>query len=284
MMLSGRRAVITGASQGLGRELARAFVREGADVVLCARDEKAIDAVVDELRAEFPERIVAGTRADVASESDVDGLFGFAENTLGGLDVAVLNAGVYGPKGAIADVDWTAWVQAVNINLIGTVYCSRRALPLLRRGTSPKILILSGGGATRPLPNLSAYAASKAGIVRFGETLAEELRAEGIDVNMIAPGALNTRFLDEILEAGPAAVGEAFYEQAQKQAASGGTPLSLGVNLALFLASVAGNGITGKLISAQWDPWQKFAEQRDRLDGDVYTLRRIVPEERGWSW
>jgi len=164
------------------------------------------------------------------------------------------------------------------------VYCARRALPLLRRATSAKILILSGGGATRPLPNLSAYAASKAGIVRFGETLAEELRAEAIDVNMIAPGALNTRLLDEILEAGPASVGEAFYEQARKQAASGGTPLILGVDLALFLASTAADGITGSSSARSGTRGKNFAEQPARLDGDVYTLRRIVPEERGWSW
>jgi len=284
MTLAGRRAVITGASQGFGRELAAGFLREGADVVLCARDETALAQAVDALHEAHPQRVVKGVRADVASEADVDALFTFAEAALGEIDVVVVNAGVYGPKGSIADVDWDDWVQAIRINLIGAVYTMRRALPLLRRVQNGKILILSGGGATRPLPNLSAYAASKAAIVRFGETLAEELRAEGIDVNMIAPGALNTRLLDEILEAGPGIVGQEFFEQAQRQAASGGTPMALGVSLSLFLASSASNGITGKLLSAQWDPWQRFTEEKSRLDGDVYTLRRIVPEERGWSW
>lgn len=284
MILAGRRAVITGASQGFGLELAAAFLREGADVVLCARDEAALGGVIETLRREHPQRLVDGIRADVASEVDVDALFAFAERVLHEVDVVVVNAGVYGPKGAIADVDWDEWVHAIRINLIGAVYTMRRALPLLRRVANGKILILSGGGATRPLPNVSAYAASKAGLVRFGETLAEELRPEGIDVNMIAPGALNTRLLDEVLEAGPSVVGQVFYEQAQRQAESGGTPMALGVSLSVFLASAASDGITGKLLSAQWDPWQQFAEQKSRLDGDVYTLRRIVPEERGWSW
>ena len=143
---------------------------------------------------------------------------------------------------------------------------------------------MSGGGATKPLPNLSAYAASKAGLVRFGETLAEELREAGIDVNMVAPGALNTRLLEEILEAGPDVVGDAFYSASVKQKAAGGTPLEVGAGLCVFLGSRASDGITGKLISAPWDPWQRFEAEKDRLEGDVYTLRRIVPEERGWSW
>ena len=284
MILTGRRAVITGASQGFGRELADAFLREGADVVLCARDAVALAGVVHTLQSAYSERIVRGLRADVGSEADVDALFAFAQDALGDIDVVVINAGVYGPKGSIAEIDWSDWVDAIRINLLGAVYTARCALAPLRRAGHGKILILSGGGATKPLPNVSAYAASKAGLVRFGETLAEELHAEAIDVNMIAPGALNTRLLDEILEAGPDVVGAAFYAQAQRQAETGGTPLSLGVALSVFLASSASDGITGKLISAQWDPWQQFAENKSRLDGDVYTLRRIIPEERGWSW
>jgi 3-oxoacyl-[acyl-carrier protein] reductase len=284
MKLVGRRAVITGASQGLGREIADAYLREGADVVICARDADAVTHTVEALGTAHPQRVIAGRRTDVASEAEIDELFAFADTSLGGVDTVVVNAGVYGPKGAIDEVDWAAWVQAIQINLIGAVYTARRALPLLRRSKQGKVVILSGGGATQPLPNVSAYAASKAGIVRFGETLAEELRAEGIGVNMIAPGALNTRLLDEVLAAGPAVVGQSFYEQAERQAASGGTPLALGANLAVFLASAASDGITGKLISAKWDPWDTFDANRDKLEGDVYTLRRIVPEDRGWSW
>jgi 3-oxoacyl-[acyl-carrier protein] reductase len=284
MKLDGRRALITGASQGFGRAVAEAFLAAGADVALCARDGDVLEQTATALRAAHPARRVHALRADVAVESDVDALVDAAENALGRLDVLVVNAGVYGPKGAIETVDWAAWVEAITINLLGAVYTCRRALPALRRAGHAKILILSGGGATRPLPNVSAYAASKAGLVRFGETLAEELRPEGIDVTMIAPGALNTRLLDEMLAAGPDVVGQAMYDQAMKQAASGGTPLDLGARLCVFLASSESDGITGKLISAQWDPWERFGTERERLENDVYTLRRIVPEDRGWSW
>jgi NAD(P)-dependent dehydrogenase (short-subunit alcohol dehydrogenase family) len=144
---------------------------------------------------------------------------------------------------------------------------------------------LSGGGATNPLPCISAYAASKAAIVRFAETLAEEVRDDHIDVNAIAPGALNTRLLDEVMEAGPDRVGKSFYERSVKQKSEGGAPLEKGAALAVFLASAASDGITGKLISAIWDPWEAFPEHLEDLrKTDVYTLRRIVPHDRGLNW
>jgi NAD(P)-dependent dehydrogenase (short-subunit alcohol dehydrogenase family) len=148
-----------------------------------------------------------------------------------------------------------------------------------------KIIILSGGGATKPMPNLSAYAVSKAGVVRFAETLALELELFNIDVNTIAPGALNTRLLEEILEAGPEKVGKAFYEQSLKQKTSGGSPMEKGTSLCIFLATEKSNGISGRLISAIWDPWLEFVSLKNEImEGDIYTLRRIVPDERGKKW
>jgi NAD(P)-dependent dehydrogenase (short-subunit alcohol dehydrogenase family) len=148
-----------------------------------------------------------------------------------------------------------------------------------------KIINLSGGGATNPLPNISAYAASKAAVVRLTETLAEELRSFAIDVNAIAPGALNTRLLDDVLKAGPEKVGADFYARAIKQLQEGGVPLELGAALCLYLASAESDGVTGKLLSAKWDPWASLHARKSELDSsDIYTLRRIVPEDRGKKW
>ncbi len=111
-------------------------------------------------------------------------------------------------------------------------------LPHFRAQRSGKIILLSGGGATKPLPFLSAYAASKAALVRFGETLAEEVKDAGIDVNAVAPGALNTRLLDEVLEAGPDRVGAGLLRTvASLKRQTGGTPLETGAALCAFLAS-----------------------------------------------
>ncbi len=285
-MLKDRAAIITGANQGLGEAIARAFVQAGANVMLCARDKSKLDHVVANLREVCSAgQHVESVCADVSKPGDAMRLVSAALATFPQIHILVNNAGVYGPKGPIEDVDWDEWVQAVEINLFGSILTARALLPHFRAHHYGKIIQLSGGGATSPLPFISAYAASKAGIVRFMETLAEEVKSDGVDVNSIAPGALNTRLLDEVLAAGPAKVGQAFYERALKQKAEGGVPLGRGADLAVFLASAASDGLTGKLISAVWDPWEHFVEHMDDLQKtDIYTLRRIVPKDRGQTW
>lgn len=284
MKLAGKRAVITGASQGLGRAIAQLFAKEGCNLLICARSPSDLESARREIVPQAEGNVLSQT-ADIAVAADVESLLATAQEKLGGLDILVCNAGVYGPKGEMDELNWEDWVSAINVNLIGTALCCRVFLPLLRTAARGKILLLSGGGATKPLPFLSAYAASKAAVVRFGETLAEELRPAAIDVNSIAPGALNTRMLQEVLDAGPEKVGEAFYNASLKQMAAGGTPLETGAGLCLYLASEEGDGVTGKLISAVWDPWQEFHQRLEDLNKtDVYTLRRIVPGERGLGW
>jgi NAD(P)-dependent dehydrogenase (short-subunit alcohol dehydrogenase family) len=171
------------------------------------------------------------------------------------------------------------------VNLLGSVACCRAVVPHFRSLGSGKIIQLSGGGATAPMPRMSAYAASKAAIVRFVETLAQEVREAKIDVNAVAPGALNTRMLEDVLAAGPDKIGRARYEQAMKQKGEGGASLDRAAALAVFLASRASDGITGKLISAVWDPWADLASFKAELERtDVYTLRRITPKDRGFTW
>jgi NAD(P)-dependent dehydrogenase (short-subunit alcohol dehydrogenase family) len=284
--LTGRAAVITGASQGLGLEIARAYVDAGADVLLCARDGAMLESAVRDLMSRAAAgQVIAAESADVSSAGDVERLVARALALFPQVHVLVNNAGVYGPMGAIEDVDWTAWVRAMEINVYGSVLPSRALLSHFKKHRYGKIVQLSGGGATNPMPNISAYAASKAAIVRFAESLALEVRAFGIDVNAIAPGALDTRMLDELLAAGPAAVGQEFYDRMMKTKETGGTPLATGAALAVFLGSAASDGITGRLLSAVWDPWQGLQEHRADLDrSDIYTLRRIVPKDRGFSW
>jgi NAD(P)-dependent dehydrogenase (short-subunit alcohol dehydrogenase family) len=286
MQLADRFAVVTGASQGLGFAIAHRFVQEGASVLLWARTAGDLEDAAQRIRAAAaPGAQVLAESADVSSEADVGRIAEIIEKRFGKLDILVSNAGVQGPKGATEEVGWDAWSHTISVNLFGTVLCCRAFLPLLRKSTRGKILLLSGGGATKPMPFFSAYAASKAAVVRFGETLAEELREAGIDINSIAPGALNTRMLEEVLSAGPEKVGRSYYEASQRQKESGGAPIERAADLCVYLASSESDGITGKLISAIWDPWTDFeAHRQDLQKTDVYTLRRIVPGERGLPW
>jgi len=285
--LEGRAALVTGASQGLGLAIARALVEAGASVMMCARDAALVETARREVAglAGSGQRVLA-KRADVSRQDDVDALARETLEAFPDLQILVNNAGIYGPMGLVEAVDWNAWVRAMEINVFGSILVCRALLPHFRRRRYGKIVQLSGGGATAPLPRLSAYAASKAAIVRFAESLALEVKGDGIDVNAIAPGALNTRMMRELLDAGPDTVGPAFYDRMKKIAEDGQTtPLERGAALTIFLASAASDGITGKLLSAAWDPWESLPDHRADLDAtDVYTLRRIVPQDRGLPW
>jgi NAD(P)-dependent dehydrogenase (short-subunit alcohol dehydrogenase family) len=286
MKLRNVNALITGASQGLGKVIAQRFVEEGANVLFCARDAEMVASAEATLREiARPEQKVIAHPCDVSSETQVAAIFKTCDSEIGPLHALVNNAGIYGPKGLMEEVDLAEWRRCIEINLFGAVICCRHAVTRFKKLGSGKIINLSGGGATRPLPRLSAYAASKAAVVRLTETLAEELRPWHIDVNSVAPGALNTRLLHEILKAGPERVGAEFHAQAVRQAANGGVPLVLGADVCVYLASPESDGISGKLISAQWDPWPALHKYKDDLDAtDIYTLRRITPEDRNRNW
>ncbi|HEX5398466.1 MAG TPA: SDR family oxidoreductase [Verrucomicrobiae bacterium] len=312
MKLKNVNALITGGSQGLGRAIAEHFLREGANVVICARGEKELLGTHDELVKKFPAQRILAKTCDVSNEARVNELVSFALRELGSLQALVLNAGIYGPMGPTESVDLAEWRRAMDINLFGVLLPCRAVIPHFKscssrgdeaqiqsgkrkaesgNGIEPphvgchrKIIVLSGGGATNPLPNISSYAASKAAVVRLAETLAEELRPFHVDVNAIAPGALATRLVDEVLAAGPEKVGAGFFEKNRQWKEKGATPLELGARLAVYLASAESDGVTGKLISAQWDPWEQLHEFKGDLKGDIYTLRRIVPKDRGKDW
>ena len=286
MKLKGRVAVITGANQGLGEAIAIEFVKQGADLFICARDHGKLLDVQKKLEGLAAKgQKVHAMVADVSDESAVEKLMKTAIDTFKRVDILVNNAGVYGPKGPIEKIDSKDWMKAIEINLGGVFYCCKHLMAHMKKNDYGKIINLSGGGATAPLPFISSYSASKAGVVRFTETLAGECQGFKIDVNAVAPGALNTRLLEEVLSTGPDIVGKDFYEKALKQKKDGGVPLEIGVELCVFLASEESDGVSGRIISAKWDPWKSLPNRREELmQGDIYTLRRIIPEDRGKKW
>jgi 3-oxoacyl-[acyl-carrier protein] reductase len=284
--LAGRYAVITGASEGLGEAIAERFVGDGASVLLCARREDKIAQVGERLAsvAAKGQRVIA-CRTDMAEPTQVDALIERGVAEFGRVDILVNNAGIYGPIGPTHEVEWSAWVEAININLLGVVRACCAVTPVMIRQRHGRIVNISGGGATSPLPRLTSYAASKAAIVRFTESLALDLGEHGITVNAIAPGALATRMTQELIDAGPDKAGEALHKRIAETARQGGTPLSLGAELAAYLASDEAAQITGRLIAAQWDGWRDLHERATELAAtDIYTLRRIVPGDRGRDW
>ena len=282
LKLIGKVALVTGASQGLGFNIAQRFIAEGASVVICARSSADLKNAENQLLADLgDDQQLLALLCDVSSTVEVDRMFQQLVDRFSTLDVVVSNAGIYGPLGPIDEVDWDEWLQAIAINLSGAAYVLRKSVIIMKPQGFGKIIQLSGGGATQPHPFANSYAASKAAIVRLAETIAEELKGMGIEINSIAPGALNTRLFEQILEAGPELVGRSFYDRTLKQKETGGAGFDDAVDLAVFLASAASDGISGKLISAVWDKWVEFPSQIDALaSSDVFTLRRITEQER----
>jgi 3-oxoacyl-[acyl-carrier protein] reductase len=281
-MLNGCNVVITGATGGLGRALSQAFWNAGANLLLTGRSPEKLR----EVRALLPSRPGGKFRlmqCDLAHPDGFARLIVRAGQWFGQIDVLVNNAGMLGPAGPAWENDWREWTETMYLNLLVPVQLCRGMIPMMRSGGS--IINISGGGATSPRPNFSAYAASKAALVRFSETLAVEAATLGIRVNCIAPGIMRTRMVEQIVEIGAERSGVDEFCKAQEVLEKGGTPPETPSELTVMLASQLGAGITGKLFSAAWDPWRDFPDHAgDLARSDVYTLRRIVPADRGFEW
>jgi 3-oxoacyl-[acyl-carrier protein] reductase len=283
-VLAGYNCIITGASRGLGAKIVAAFWEQGANLLVVARSKKTLAATVEVLSKrsnQFVETFEADLSDSMASEKIVQE----ARRRFGTLHVLVNNAGTQGPIGALWTNEWNEWQRTLQVNLLSPVALCRLCLPWMGEAGKGKIINLSGGGATGPRANFTAYATAKAGLVRFSETLAQEMQNSAIDVNCIAPGAMNTSMLSDVLKAGASAAGQKEYDLALNIGKTAGNSIERAAALCVFLASEASKGITGKLISAIWDPWERFSEHLSELQKtDIYTLRRIVPKDRGMDW
>ncbi|HMD70030.1 MAG TPA: SDR family oxidoreductase [Bryobacteraceae bacterium] len=275
MKLAGNKAIVTGCSRGLGHVVAQALWREGADLLLVARSEARLRALAGLLPADAPGGAGQQAHAFAADLRDPDApraILAEARRLWPRLDVLVNSAAIGGPIGPLADNDWGAWRDTIQVNLLAPAELCQRSIAWMRETGGGRIVNLSGGGAASPRPNFSAYAAAKCALVRLTETIAAETAELGIRVNAVAPGAMDTEMRREALASG------------LERAGSTADPRTA-AELIVYLASEESAGITGKLISAVWDPWRTLHQHAADLAGtDVYTLRRILPEERGKAW
>jgi len=272
--LRGKAAIITGASKGIGKTIAETFAKEGCNLTILSRNFDEIRNAAKEL--EKYDVDILPLKCDVSNPVEVEEMVKKTIDHFKKIDILVNNAGIYGPFGPLVDNDLKEWKNTIDINLMGTVICTKFVLPHMIKAKSGKIINLSGGGAGGPpTPTISAYVTSKVAVVRFTEVIAEEVKNYNIQVNSIAPGAVNTRLLNQLLAAADK-IDKKFLERSIKQMETGGTPPEKAAQLALFLASEESNGITGKLISAIWDDYQNFVKKLDEInEAQIYTLRRI---------
>lgn len=274
------RIVITGASAGIGREAARALAADGHRVFACARRADRMLALADS------DANIEARTCDVANEEQVRAFVAWLAERTDRIDALINAAGHYGAIGSFEETDTEEWLSAWQSNLAGTYLMSKHLLPLIGKAADGRIINFAGGGAFDPLPRYSAYAVSKAAVVRLSETMAAELRPRGIAVNAIAPGFVATEIHEATLAAGPERAGTELYEMTRKKMRDGAVPVDVPVNCVRFLLSDAAKGLTGKTLSASFDPWgtPEFADSIDALnESALYTMRRVnladLPDE-----
>jgi NAD(P)-dependent dehydrogenase (short-subunit alcohol dehydrogenase family) len=261
-------ALITGAGRGIGKRLAIGFAKAGMRMGLLGRSQGELD--VTKLEIEHAGGSAHRFRADVRDFEQVSAAVDRMTDIYGGVHVLVANAAILGAIGPFVEHKPRDWKEIFETNVIGVMNACRTVLPQMVQKRSGKIIVIADGSSSNPRPNFAPYSASKAAVVRFVESVAEEVRDHNVQVNCFSPGGAYTTMTDEILDAGDRA-GSAEIDEAEQIRLTGGVPADKQIQIALFLASERSNHLTGKLIDVT-DDWKKL--ERENTRPDAWTLRR----------
>jgi 3-oxoacyl-[acyl-carrier protein] reductase len=278
--LVNKTCLIAGASGAIGLAVAKLFHEEGANLALTYFSQKPGNEWHISEHSLGPSRVLE-IPLDIRQKEGVNAAVKNVIDRFGTIDVLVNCAGVLGPIGPTVTVPMDAWVETVEINLLGSFRLTRAVLPLMLERKQGKIIYFSGGGAAYARPFLTAYGASKAALVRFTESLAEEVVESHVDVNIIAPGPVNSRMWSQ-MRSSAATAGPKALSEIKNMEETGGVSAGRAAELAVFLASERSDGLTGRLISAIHDDWKVF-DQRipEIMRSEAGTLRRIPLNKAG---
>jgi NAD(P)-dependent dehydrogenase (short-subunit alcohol dehydrogenase family) len=191
--LTGKRALVTGGSKGIGLAIAEALAKEGAHVAICGRSDKELQRALAAIRKTAPQAKAGACVADVSKPADVANLFAYVDGEFGGLDILVNNAGL-GIFRPTSDLTVEEWDQMIGVNLSGAFYCSRLALPRLRQAGGGSIINISSLAGKNPFAGGSGYNASKFGMNGFSEAMMLDHRQHNVRVSSIMPGSVDTEF------------------------------------------------------------------------------------------
>ena len=248
--LSGRVALVTGASRGLGHGFARGLALSGSSVAMLARSEDAIARAAAEIRAEGGRALALA--GDVTDAGAVRALIGRVRDELGPIDLLVNNAGVMAPIGFDWEVDPAAWWRTMEVNVLGSYLCARSVLPEMLERRRGRIINVTSTAANKRYPVYSAYGASKAAISHLTGSMDEATREFGVHVFALSPGFVRTQMTEALADA--PGVREHLGDGFRKALDEGRhTPLAVAVEALLFLASGAGDALAGQQIDARDD-------------------------------
>lgn len=252
--LQGKVALVAASSKGLGRACAMGFAREGADVVISSRNAERLADTAAEIRGETDARVLE-VPADMGNPVDIEHLVQATVDHFGGLDIVVANAGGP-PPGYLSTLDEQAFLDAINLNLMGTIRLIRAAVPHLEARGGGSIITITSAGVKQPIENLILSNTARPGVVGFVRSIATELGPKNIRVNNVGPGATNT---DRVRETAAIAMQRARDEGRDPEEVERGAHarIPLGrigepeefANVVVFLASPAASYVTGATVA-----------------------------------
>jgi NADP-dependent 3-hydroxy acid dehydrogenase YdfG len=266
--LDGQIALVTGAGRGVGRGIALALGDAGAAVAVCARSEDEVTDVAGEI-ADRRGRALA-LRCDVTDRHEVESTVAAVEEAIGPVDLLVNSAGQFGPVGPLAATDPDDWWQVLEVNLRGTLYCTRAVLPGMLARRHGRIVNVSSGAGFAAIPMLSAYVVSKTALYRLSENLAAETRGSGVMFFAIDPGLVRTAMSESALSCGEPSVEQWFKKAfASQQDVSADSAAAL----VIYLASGAADVLSGRSIGVSDDVAQMAARAAEIEERDLHVLR-----------
>jgi NAD(P)-dependent dehydrogenase (short-subunit alcohol dehydrogenase family) len=254
--------------------MAKKFIEYGASISICGMNEDKLLETKKTLNStKHNNQEIFAHNCDISNEKEVIEFINSSIEYLGKIDCLINNAAIYGPKGLTETIQSEDFVKTFENNFFSVFYTSKAIIPHFKENGGGKIINISGGGE-KPFPRFAAYATSKNAVVKLSEILAAEVFDFNIAINCVAPGAMNTALLNEVLNTPIELVGKEFYNKCLQQKKDGGKDPAITAELCAFLISQCGMNVTGRLISAVWDNWQNLVNEK--LESDIYTMRRIT--------
>ena len=262
--------IITGCTSGLGLAIAKKLANS-ANLFLVSRDLKKLNELKDSLENNKNHSIYSVDLSNTKLSKKI--IYEANKQFDEKIDVLINNAGMYGPVGPLDSCPDEIWEKNIKLNLITPALLIKYTLPIMKKNNFGRIINISGGGAVKPMSTLTAYCASKSGLVRLTETIAHEIKDyENITINAIAPGFLATKFHDEVINSQTA--NKELHKITIEKIQNGGDDPNRTVNLIENLIDI-NSKINGKLISSIFDNLEKLNKKKLTTETNFFTLRRI---------
>jgi short-subunit dehydrogenase len=277
-----RKGFILGATGFIGRELSLHFSSKGWNLILGGRDEKKLTNLSETIKNEY--RIEPETFCHDLLELNEETIKKQLSADTSEIEFFINTSGTQAPIQHFIETSFKEWEDNIRTNLIAPTLLTQHFAQIFAQNKKGSIIIFSGGGGTGPRPSFSAYAVAKTGLIRFVETISQELQNFGVRINALSPGVMPSKMLTEIIE-NAENVSPAEIRKAKETLGKTENGLINVISLCDFLVSDSSMGLTGKLISAQWDNWKSWPSHiKEISNSDVYTLRRITDRDRNLDW